>query len=52
MRKLIDSFKAGLGVVLGYALGKHIVDTLKNPVKRATLKKKFKNIKNEMFKKD
>lgn len=52
MKKLLHSVISGFGVALGVSLFNKLIRVAKDPVKRAQMKKKFTNIKNEVFKKE
>lgn len=52
MKRFFECVIKGAGTALGvYGMNK-LIKTLQNPVKKAALKRKFTNIKNEIFKKD
>lgn len=49
MKRLFHCIITGIGVTVGISIGKSLLDVFQNPVKRTKMKKKFTNIKNELF---
>ena len=45
LNRVFNAFLKGFGIILGAELAHKVVDTVKNPVKRAKIKEKFKKIK-------
>lgn len=52
MKRLFQCILTGFGVAAGASLFNKLVGVMKDPVKKANWKRKFNNIKNEIFKKD
>ena len=52
MKKLLHCVISGFGVAAGVSLFNKLARVAKDPVKKAKFKKKFTNIKNEIFKQD
>ena len=52
MKRFFEYIIMGAGTALGYFGVTKVIKTMQDPVKKATLKRKFTNIKNEIFKKD
>lgn len=52
MKQFFRSAISAAGVVFGYMLGKSMWDAIANPVNRAKAKKKLKNVKDAVLKKE
>lgn len=50
MKKFFDYILMGAGTAVGYFGVTKAIKVLQDPVKKAKLKRKFANIKNELFK--
>lgn len=48
MKKLLDAALLGAGMCLGYAVMTGTINTIKDPCKKAKIKKCVKNIKNNL----
>lgn len=52
MKRFFEYILMGAGTALGYFGVNKMIKTWQDPVKKANVKRKFTNIKNELFKKD
>ena len=52
LKTLVAAITIGAGTVVGWELARTTIDTVKDPVKRAAVKRKIVDVKNTIFKKE